>query len=424
MKLLTFLGATKAYETAYVLADGRDHIARYCGVALARFHPDTDMRVFVTDEARTMHLDAFTAEVEDHVAALQPVHIPDGRSEADLWGIFQAVVDQVDEGDTVIFDITHGFRSLPFLSFLAAAYLRVVRHVKLEAVYYGNFELRDKTVEPNRAPVIDLTRFVDLLDWTVAADRFVRLGDASVLAERLRDLRPDYLEQRRDPAAKEAGLLLSNAANEMTRVSQALQLLRPAETMDASALLQDKIDALSQVTQLNTLPFGLVSDRVKAEYATLAMPLDAQAARPVEALRIERHMIDWHLQRGQYTQAVGLAREWLVTWALLHAGFTDPLDRDVRGEIENAINTANKERQQQRGKFGPQVLSSGMDLRQIPKAAAVLDLYNALSSLRNDIMHAGKRRAWASVNQLADQVTKQCRRLHELPLPTETDEPA
>src|SRR5690606_42303 len=186
---------------------------------------------------------------------------------------------------------------------------------------------------------------------TVAADRFVRLGDASVLAERLRDLRPDYLEQRRDPAAKEAGLLLSNAANEMTRVSQALQLLRPAETMDASALLQDKIDALSQVTQLNTLPFGLVSDRVKAEYATLAMPLDCPAALRAEARRRGRPRMEGHVHRAQCPPSVGLDREWLATSALPHAGFTDPLERDVRGEIQDAINTANKERQQQRGKF-------------------------------------------------------------------------
>lgn len=419
MKLLTFLGAGEAYETTYVLPDGRSHTAPYCGVALARFHPDSDMRVFVTGKARAKHLDAFTAQVEDHVASLLPVDIPDGRDEAEMWGIFQAVVAQVEPDDTVIFDITHGYRSLPFLSFLAAAYLRVARNMKLEAVYYGNFEARDQSSTPHRAPVIDLTRFVDLLDWTVAADRFVRQGDAQDLADRLRALRPDYQVQQRDPAAKQTSLLLSNAAGEMTRVSQALQLLRPAETMEAIAALPGKLDALREVTLLGTLPFGLISERVKTEYGPLALAAEAQQATPVEALRIERDMIQWHLGRGQYVQAVGLGREWLVTWMLLHAGFDDPLDGDTRNEVERTITTANKERQSQHGPFGDHTFSTGMKLRKIPQAATALDLYNTLGDLRNDIMHAGKRHNPTPAKELAEGVNKHCLRLFELPLPGE-----
>lgn len=419
MKLLTFLGAAQAYETTYVLDDGRTHTACYCGAALARFHPDTDMRVFVTADARAMHWAAFAAEAEDQVAALQAVDIPDGRSEADLWGIFQAVVDQVEPDDTVIFDITHGYRSLPFLSFLAAAYLRVARGMKLEAVYYGNFEARDRSVEPNRAPVIDLTRFVDLLDWTVAADRFVRQGDARDLADRLRALRPDYQDQRRDATAKQSATVLGQAAHELTRVSQALQLLRPAETMDASAALQARVAALSEVTLLSGLPFGLLAGRVQAEYAPLALSTPAQTAQPIKALRIERAMIQWHLARGQYVQAVGLGREWLVTWMLLHAGFSDPLDKATRDVVEGVITTAGQECKQQSGQFGPHRFSTGHELDAIPQVTHALDLYSILGNLRNDIMHAGKRRNPSPAKELAQGVNKHCLRLFELPLPGE-----
>lgn len=55
MKLLTFLGATTAHETTYVMPDGREHTAPFCGAALARFCPDTEMRVFVTKDAKKMH---------------------------------------------------------------------------------------------------------------------------------------------------------------------------------------------------------------------------------------------------------------------------------------------------------------------------------------------------------------------------------
>nr|WP_157041280.1 TM1812 family CRISPR-associated protein [Roseiflexus sp. RS-1] len=51
--------------------------------------------------------------------------------------------------------------------------------MQLKGGYYGNFEARDQSVTPNQTPVIDLTHFVDLLDWTVGADHFVRFEDAS-----------------------------------------------------------------------------------------------------------------------------------------------------------------------------------------------------------------------------------------------------
>jgi hypothetical protein len=255
----------------------------------------------------------------------------------------------------------------------------------------------------------------------VAADRFVRQGDARDLADRLRALRPDYQTQRRELSAKRAATVLGQAAHELTRVSQALQLLRPAETMDASAALSTRIAALDQVNTLNGLPFQLLAGRVQAEYAPLALSAAAQTAQPVEALHIERAMIQWHLARGQYVQAVGLGREWLVTWMLLHAGFDDPLDKTTRDETERVITTANKERQAQSGSLGDRGFSTGRTLRKISQAATALDLYNTLGELRNDIMHAGKRRSPGTAKDLAERVAKQCRRLDELPLPLQGD---
>ncbi|RIK53111.1 MAG: hypothetical protein DCC57_08890 [Chloroflexi bacterium] len=181
------------------------------------------------------------------------------------------------------------------------------------------------------------------------------------------------------------------------------------------------MDALREVTLLGTLPFRLISERVKAEYGPLALDAKAQQATPVEALRIEREMIQWHLGRGQFVQAVGLGREWLVTWILLHAGFVDPLDKATRREVEGVIATANTERQDSGGSFGDHAFSTGMKLRKIPQAATALDLYNTLGNLRNDIMHAGKRHNPSKAAVLAEGVNKHCRRLYQLPLPTEGD---
>ncbi|HXF60001.1 MAG TPA: TM1812 family CRISPR-associated protein, partial [Caldilineaceae bacterium] len=274
---------------------------------------------------------------------------------------------------------------------------------------------------PHRAPVVDLTRFVDLLDWTVAADRFVRLGDAQDLAARLRAARPHYTVQQQDPQARRAGEALGQAARAMTRVSQALELLRPAEAMEASAALPKQIAALAQLPALNTLPFRLLADQVVSSYAPLAMDKATQQQQSAEALRIEREMVERYLQWGHYVQAAGLAREWLVTWTLLQAGFGDPLESGARKEVEHNLGAAGKEREHNHGRFGSYPLSTGKDLRQLPHAATLLDLYQQLGDVRNDIMHAGKRPQPIPAATLAEKVQRLCARLREFPLPSEGD---
>lgn len=417
MKLLTFLGATTPYETTYYLPDGREHTAPFCGVALARFYPDSDMRVFVTQGAREMHWERFRALAEDHVASLQDVPIDDGKDEAELWDVFQAVVDHVDTGEAVIFDITHGFRSLPFLSFLAAAYLRVVKKIRLEAVLYGNFEARDKSVTPNRAPVIDLTPFVDLLDWMVAADRFIRFGDAHDLAERLRAAKPRYPQTAQEPQLQDASRRLGLAASALDEVSLALRLIRPADAMDASSRLQTRlVDAVPSI-QIHARPFVPLVQDVVDTYAPLSLAKRDQQSQPVEALSRERRLVAWYAERRQYAQAMALAREWVISWAMLHAGITDLRDKELREKTEEALGQALNERRRGSKKIIEIALPTGRALDSLPGFELALQLYHEVGDARNDLLHAGNRPGAREAETLERLILSLGQRLSELSLP-------
>ena len=412
MKAITFLGAGTAYDTAYCMEDGREQTAPYFGAALPHFFPNLSLRVLVTPEARSAHLDRFVQLAEPHVADLEAIDIAGGRTEMEMWQIFETVIDAVDDGEQVIFDITHGFRSLPFLSFLAAAYLRVIKNVALVAVLYGNYEARDQSAKPHRAPVIDLTPFVGLLDWMVAADRFIRFGDAHDLAERLRQSKPDYRLQQEDSEARQLAILLSGTATAMDRVSSALRLIRPAEAMLASEDLQTQLVDATQGIQRQARPFHPLSQRVVDEYAPLALPESVLDADLPSVLARERTMVHWYLQRRQYVQTVAVAREWIVTWIMAHLGYADQYDRNVRGQTENAIGLILQHR---KGKHIDEPLP--LDLTAVPQLQKAIDLYGDLGDVRNDILHAGKRRGAASADSLEKRIDKLCRRLNELRLP-------
>ena len=137
-------------------------------VALHRWYPEAEVKLLATDVAWE---GANGDYVREHHPDFERVRIPEGRTEAEAWELFGAMTDAVPPGSRVIFDITHGLRSLPMLGFLALSYLRVVRNVTVERVYYGALDLTPRE-EGALTPVVDLTPLVGLLDWAQAAKRF------------------------------------------------------------------------------------------------------------------------------------------------------------------------------------------------------------------------------------------------------------
>ncbi len=417
MKSITFLGATEAHETTYIMPDGREHTAPYFGVALARFFPDSDMRIFVTEKARKKHLEPFRCLVEDYVDHLEAVEIPDGAHEDELWSLFQTVVDAVDEREEVIFDITHGFRSLPFLSLLAVAYLRQVKQIDLRAILYGSYEARDQSVKPNRTPVVDLSGFVSLFDWMTAADRFTRFGDASDLAEHLRAAKPGWQDQRADPAKRDQAIRLSGAATSLSSVSMALRLIRPSEAMNASSELKRQLLDASQSIQTNARPFVPLVRSITDAYAPLAMSESQQKADKVGHLSCEREMVDWLMKRKQYVQAVTVAREWIISWVMVQVEMDEMLDESNRREVENILGKALQQRKDGHGAFSDARFSKGKNLRSVSQIGKALDIYSNLGDARNDLLHAGKRRNPGMAKEMEKKVKNLCDRLSELRLP-------
>ena len=116
---------------------------------------------------------------DDRVQALP---IKTGNDTGEMWDIFMTIAGEIEAEETVIFDITHGLRSLPFLVFLFAAYLKSAKGVKIRGIYYGALELS----KDNVTPVINLSEFVEMLDWLGASERFIEMGDGSALAELLK----------------------------------------------------------------------------------------------------------------------------------------------------------------------------------------------------------------------------------------------
>jgi len=255
----------------------------------------------------------------------------------------------------------------------------------------------------------------------VAADRFARFGDAHDLAERLRDSKPDYRQQRQYPEQKRIAVALGKTAKALDSVSLALRLIRPSDAIIASDMLQTVLTDATQGIQSFARPFQPLSRRVIAEYAPLAANKEVYNDDLTVALDRERKLVYWYLERKQYVQAMAVAREWIVTWMLAYLGYRDQFDKEVRGQVEHEMGA---QIQKRAGKVNRrnQDVPVALDMSNVPQLKSAIDLYSALGNTRNDLLHAGKRRSPQPADRLEKQIRKLCNRLDELPLPGTLDE--
>lgn len=109
------------------------------------------------------------------------IAIPDGKDSEQMWEIFEVIFDELQDGDELYLDITNSFRYLPMLLVVLVNYAKLLKHVKVKAIFYGNYEARDK--ESNIAPIMDLLPLSVLQDWTLAASDYLRYGQVEKLFE-------------------------------------------------------------------------------------------------------------------------------------------------------------------------------------------------------------------------------------------------
>ncbi len=148
MKLLTFLGLGNYTPTTYTW-DGQEMETSFAPLASCRFLKADQIVVFLTQKARENVFNNFIKHAQESVQAnVIPVDIPAGAKEEELWQIFSAILEQTNPDEELAFDVTHGFRSSPMISLLAAAFMRSAFNVKLKAILYGAYDAKDEAIVP------------------------------------------------------------------------------------------------------------------------------------------------------------------------------------------------------------------------------------------------------------------------------------
>jgi len=409
MKAISFIGASRYDPVTYYWREGQEEKEVQTHLfpeAVYRIFQPEKLLVLVTPRARSYkppgcektYLETLEERLGDVV---EPVDIPEGRSEAELWEIFSRCAEAVGEGEEILLDVTHAFRSLPLIVFSVAAYLSRAKRVRISRIVYGAYEAREPFRTPpeptDRAPIFDLTPLLDLLDWLQGVDEFLRRADASGLSQRLREA---HSRPWREGEGGELPRALKNVADGLERLSRALHLARPLDIMKEAKGLLPLLEEASKEVERWAKPFATVLERVRMEISQLAHEEPERLDK--EHLQKQLAIIRYFLDKGLYAQAVLLAREWMVNWAILQGLEGDWLDGKVREKAEKALGAAHSKVKGGKGGL-PEWLASLHYWREVGKLWSWISV-----NLRNDLAHCGMRKGAASAESVE-------RRAREIP---------
>lgn len=403
-KMISFLGTNLYLDCYYATGNFKARLSRFVQTALFEMlqkegEEIDKVYIFLTEEARERNYEDYSFKGKNYKGLkrvwqelfpayadrLIPVPMKSGQLESEQWELFEQIYNLIEEGDELYFDITHSFRSNPVIALLISNFARIMKQASIKRLLYGNFEtlgpayqVENMEVEKRIAPIVDITSMVELLDWTVAVDSFLRTGNPVQIATLSRK---KVRENNQDPDYR----LIHGLAYQLSELNNSLVTCRGQQyALEVDAIFQriKDIDALDE----SKLPqFSKLVDKIN-EKVSLFTESKGEASNELQKMW---GSLVWCYEHGLYQQCLTLLREHILTIVSQKLD-CDPLDEDKREAISRII------LQTLQGNLNIDKLEKNTELvapiQDILNIHPELKVYSKIAAYRNDINHANMKR--------------------------------
>lgn len=315
---LSFLGAGVYRPVRYTWDRRQAKETPYAQEAELELLPKQDeVYIFATQTSerahwlRQTHKDHQTKQIIDEGPGLRPrlealgvqphlVLIDEDLSVHAQWETFQKLLEIVQPGDQLIFDMTHGFRAVPVIFSSALHFLRLSRGVELKHVLYGK--------EKDPAQIIDYVDFYAIQDWTEGVSRLVESADAGKLAAL-------SAQGSTLPMSGFEGAPLTQALDAMTQAVRNVEVHQvEAKTR---AALQRVREALNTATAQNATASTLLLQMIEEKFSAILSAAPLTGAYDRDYFEVQLKVIDLLLEHQMLMQAFTSMREYLGSLGLL-----------------------------------------------------------------------------------------------------------
>lgn len=378
------------------------------------FEEDSEIRIFLTDKAKRTnwldngHIDRKTNLPipnkglqtrlnEMHLnCKIKSIEIKEGYSEEEIWEVFQIIFDSFREEEEIVVDITHSFRSLPMLMITLLNFAKQIKKIKISGIYYAAFEALGeldavkKIPADNRvAPILNLTSFADLQDWTNATFDFINNANATRLKELIK------ISAKKSTIEKPAERFFpSKVINQLDHLINAIGLCRGNELINFP-FDELKINLASLKSKDLPRAFIYLVDEIENKISNFNNNINSLTITTV----------DWCLSHGLYQQAITHLQEFTISLVandcnlnLNEKNHRDLISQAFRIFSQNIPEEDWKEPASINKALIKEILNNKI-LRNLA------NVYNSLTDLRNDVNHAGFLNKAKSVDAIRDRLS-------------------
>lgn len=417
-KYISFLGTTEYIECIYTYGGKEATPSRFVQTAIYEHFSEAgdecEFIVFVTDTSRARNwedsIDREGNPLEGLASAFQRIapdvhmkviEISDNHDEQSNWEIFDKLIQEIGDQDEIYFDITHGYRSFPMLALIVLNYVRFIKQARIGKIVYGQFEqlgpaylVKELKMEERKAPILDFTNMLSLLDWTNGVDAFLRNGDTSLIRELSQSERRELFLNSGNVTTemKKEAALLDKFAKQLDVVSQSFETCRGQTINKEIRLMKDMIQEIKNE---------------KAEQIKPLVPLVGEVEKKFDGFGDNFTMdtfaiIDWCIDNHLIQQGYTFLQENVITLILRACGL-DEIERENREDVNSAIRIVKDSIGRENWRVHDSAKTEKI-IRFIKKNVDFIEPYGALTDYRNNINHAGMNKNNITYNKFSKKL--------------------
>ena len=315
------------------------------------------------------------------------IKIPEGTDENQIWEIFEKVFESINFGDEIIFDITHAFRSIPMLAIVILNYAKVLKKTNLKGIFYGAFEalgppwtVKNIPISDRNVRILDLTAFDQLLDWSLAVDRFLGAGDAQAISWLAKKTVAPVLKKAK--GQNQDAIAVKYIADALDTYAKNLATCRGLDITRSVIHLREELEKGKNTDLIK--PMHPLFEHIEAQvqpYSGDVVGDGIQAAK-------------WCLDHNLIQQGYTILQETLITHFTIKAG-EDCWDENMRNIVGWAASICKNNEEDEQDcvrASGSYPDTTGKFITILNKNDSLKNAYFVLSELRNDLNHAGIRK--------------------------------
>ena len=333
-------------------------------------------------------------------AKIKAIDINEGFTEKEIWDNFQKIYDTISENEEVIIDITHSFRSLPMLLITLLNYAKQLKKIKVLGIYYAAFEslgtiqeVSKKEPEERIVPILDLTSFSTLQDWTNVTFDFINNANVNQIKKLIKQ--SDKNSPINDPKTK---FFPSAVVRELDILISDISLCRGKELSRFNFIgLKNKLKELKN------------NQEIPAAFIYLLDVIEEKISKfENDPSKLLKTLTDWCIQHNLFQQAITLLQEFTITFVLteLKLNISNKTNRELVAQAFKIKSQNIPIDEWSKHAFEHQDIVKNILKFYLFENQELLRTFEKLSDIRNDVNHAGFLEGAKSVESIKDRLSE------------------